>query len=551
MNERLAATSRGHDTLRRDVAIILSVWTAGILILVLGTVTNANIGFVWPMGQDIDWSLILKQGIGAYAAEQEFSIDHRNPLSGWVYSIASPLILGHIYGFHILRLLTCLFLGLSFYALARQLCRREASYFPVLLGSSIAMWWFWSNHTQVVWLMLFVLALSALIVWSYCIYVDSDRRWGAFYAFSLALWLVALGTYSIQCGAIISVFLIALFRGRSRGLGPAIRDTFPYLLIAVSFAAIWITSARGFFLEDAVSKTTQAHLSVAALFKSIGYFLWHPSFTRVLSSAIEHWSAMTFAAVFGCGILIAYLLKRLTFDETRFAAKSLREGSLWILIVAASLAVPTLFLEATSPIWKPGTRSEMMYAGFVPMAVLGVAALICSFLRRGAATKVLFATAAVLMSIVVLLNVEQNREATAVYRWQTNLAAGLQPLQRATPGALHFLVINSSGRSHIDPGFGARFAQDKLGRIPTRWSAVSLSSESSLRVIENLAAPTGYSGTWTVTIGPNTVYGAMENSHEEVPRETVRVVRFNGVTVEALASVSEADIAGLQARLVH
>src|SRR5882724_10015968 len=175
------STTADHRSLWRGATIIVSVWAIGMAVLVIGTLTHSSTGFVWPMGQDIDWSLFLKQGVGALAAEQEFAADHGNPLSGWIYSLAAPLILGHQYGFHLLRLMTCLMLGLSIYALASQFCRGRALYFPMLLGSIVSIWWFWSNDTQVVWMMLFALALSALVVWSYCVYVDSGRTRGIFY----------------------------------------------------------------------------------------------------------------------------------------------------------------------------------------------------------------------------------------------------------------------------------------------------------------------------------------------------------------------------------
>jgi hypothetical protein len=65
------------QVMRRGFALIFAVWLIALLGLAIGTVSKSPISFLWPMGQDIDWSLILKQGIGAKAAEQEFSFDHR------------------------------------------------------------------------------------------------------------------------------------------------------------------------------------------------------------------------------------------------------------------------------------------------------------------------------------------------------------------------------------------------------------------------------------------------------------------------------------------
>jgi hypothetical protein len=540
--------------------IIGSVWVLGIIVLVVGTLTHSSIGLVWPMGEDITWSLWLKQGVGALAAQQEFAADHRNPLSGWIYSLAAPLILGHQYGLHFLRLLTCLMLGLSFYALARQFCRGRATYFPVLLGSIISIWWFWDNYSQVVWIMLFVLSLSALIVWSYCVYVDSDRTKGAFYGWSIALWLIALGTYSIQCGAVIPVILIALFRGQWRGwreaILAAIRDAAPYLLVGAAFGAIWVTAAGGFFADGSIVQTTHANISATALLQSMRYFIWHPSFSRLFAAVFAFWSAGAIVLIFVCVTSVMYVVKRLTFDEPDSWAESLRTGAGWMLVTVIGLALPTLFLESTSATWQPGYRSHMMFAAFVPTFLLCVIALLWPV--RHAATA-LFVSGSILASAVVMLSLEQNRQGVAATRWQRNLASGLAPFQKNE--AVHFVVINTSGVSYsahdaetgpfvgVGHYYGALFVQDKLNHFPTRWSLFSLPTESSMRIVETQPAPPGYVGSWRIVFHPNVVVGAMYGNSDPVPRETVRIVKFDGEKVTPLIPL-RSDFTGLQADIV-
>lgn len=507
----------------RGAAVIAAIWALGIAVLVVGTLTQAPIGFVWPMGQDIDWSLFLKQGIGLPAAVQEFTADHRNPLSGWVYSLAAPLILGHQYGFHSVRLLACLMLGLSIYALAWQFGRGRALTFPTMLGATVAIWWFWSNYTQVVWIMLFALALSVLVVWTYCLYVDSSRTRGTAYGMSLALWLVVLGTYSIQCGAIVAVGLVALFRGEWRGwrtVGAAFCDLIPYTVIGAAFGLTWLTAASGFFADSGVQQTTHVNISASALLQSLQYFLWHPAFTRLAGAVMRTWSPGAIALTI---CLVALLVVRIK-PIVAAGEGSPRAGAGWTLVTMVCLALPTTVLEATSATWGPGLRSDMMFAGFFPTLVLCAIAL--AFPPRHAA-RALFAGSTVLAAAIALLSFEQNMQAVAASRWQRNLATGLLPYQQATPSAIHFIVVNKSGQDFIGDHFGPRFVQDKLNRTPKAWSLDAFPTESSMRIVDSLDGTPA----WPLSIGPDVVRGALYASSESVPRSTVRIVTFDGQSV--------------------
>lgn len=528
-------------------AIVFSIWLLGILALITGTLANARIGFVWPMGQDIDWSILLKQGAGRLAAEQEFTFDHRNPLSGWVYSLVAPLILGSPYGFHIVRLLCCLMLGLSVYGMIWRFCYGRALYFAVLVGTIISMWWFWSNFSQVVCLMLFALGLSTIVVWTYCAYVDSGRTKGALYGWSIVLWLIVLSTYTIQCGAIIPVFLVALLRGNSRGIWPAVRDTAPYLATGAIFAAIWIASAAGFFGEPAVAKTTHAEISWNALTLSIRYLFWHPIFPLLIGNALSSWP---WAMLVLLALLLVpglWLTKRLTVNPGTFNAAALRVGASWTVVVAFGLALPTVFLESTSSTWIPGTRSDMLFAAFIPMTVLGTTAMLASFCTQRTGARILFGVSIVLAGLIVPLNFEQNRQANVAYRWQKNLAEGISAYKFETAGPLHFIVINTSGSLQVGGDYAARFVQDKLNRLPLRWTQLAAASDTTMRFLEAGDPPDGYAGSWPVVYGPTLVVGALYGSSVPVPESSVRTFKFDGTVVKLIEGVQVSDLAGWRA----
>jgi hypothetical protein len=425
------------QVMRRDLALIFAVWLMALFVLAIGTVSKSPISLLWPMGNDVDWSLILKQGIGAKAAEQEFSFDHRNPLSGWAYSAVAPLILGHQYGFHLVRLLSCLMLGISVFLLAHRFGRGRRSLFPVMLGSIVSVWWFWSNFTQVVWIMLFALALSMLTVWSYCVYVDSGRTRGIFYAWSLSLWLIALGTYTIQCGAIFAVGLIALLRGSERGFRVAIRDLLPYGVVAVCFLFLWIAAARGFFIDPSVSATTGLQISAGAFLHSIEYLFWHPSFSSLLWALSYHPWLIATAVVFTTLVALAifFLYRKVEMADRRTLG--------WVLATAGCLAVPTVLLESTSPTWAPGLRSDMLFAAFVPTVYLSLAGLLFSFLPRKASNAATAVFAFVMGTTVVEATLEQLREGTEAMNWQKHLAKVLLPFRTKLPP--RFILSSSTG----------------------------------------------------------------------------------------------------------
>ncbi len=534
-----------HRTFYMGLLIICGVWGIGILALALGNKLGFEYGFYWPMGQDIDWMLILKQGVGSLAANQEFTMDHRNPLSAWFYSLVSPLILNFEYGFHFLHLFICLVLGISVYCLIWQFCLGRALSYSVTVGSIVSLWWFWSNASQVVSVMLMVLALSLLTVWSYCVYVDSERTRGIFYGWSIVLWLLAISTYTIQCGAIIPIFLIAVFRGRSRGIYVAMRDTLPYVLVGIAFIGIWIAAQYGFFLDSSVAKTTHIHISLQQLFYSMRYFLWHPSFSVLFNKALSYRSIPTIALLVSCFAIFMFFILRATFKATDYEGNYFKHGALWTIMTAIGLAVPTLMIEASSTTWVPGTRSDMMLAAFIPMVFLSVV-LFITRIRR--VKYVMFISASILGSSILLLDLQQSREGVAVMQWQRNLMIGLAPLQRAVNEPLHFIVL-SQGVNNIGATIADRFVQDKLNRVPARWSAQSGLTEVTMRIVPTQPAPSNYAGDWRVIFEPEGVRGVLNESSLMIPYDSVRVVTFDGKKVIALSRLNAQDLIGSEAEI--
>jgi len=529
---------------RSGFFIICSVWGIGVAVLALLNILHSQNGFLWPMGQDLDWSLILKQGVGSVAAGQEYALDHRNPLSAWFYTIASPLILNFEYGFHLLHLISCLMLGVSVYLLIWQFCRGRVLLFPAITGSIISLWWFWSNSTQVVSLMLAVLALSVLTVWSYCCYVDSERTRGIFYGWSITLWLLGISTYTIQCGAIIPIFLIAAFRGPSKSIKRAVIDILPYCFVGAAFMGIWIASAYPFFADIGVKQTTHFNISWGQLLQSMKFFIWHPSLSIYLNNALSVWSISSIMLIVVIFTIIVGAIVFKTFSAKDFEKNYFRQGAAWTLVTAIGLAIPTLLLEASSATWLPGTRSDMMYAAFVPMVFFSI---LIGITPVRAMKYITLIGASVFGSLIILLNLEQNRQGIDLMRWQQALINGIKPIQDAVPQNLHFIVMSEGKNGNQNDAFADRFVQDKLARTPFRWSYESSPSEVTMRLMQTQPAPANYTGSWRMVFEPIGVRGALSNSSTLVPYYNVRVVKFDGKNVQLLTEVKPQDVVGWQA----
>ena len=538
---------------------VVCVWTAAIVSVMIGRWLRLGVGLnVWFSGQDFDWYIILKEGLGLVSSEQEFLIDHRNPLSGWVYSAFSPVILSGPSGLYQLHLLSCLFLGLSVALLTWRLGREKTVVLPACIGSAISIWWIWTTIEQVVWLMLSVYALSALAVFCYCTYVDSGRIKSAHYAWSIVLWLTALGCYTIQSGAILAFVFISLLRQPYIGhksiknsILCTCKDVAPHTSIALIYLLIWMTASQGFFDDPSVQRSTHFELNVGSMFLSLQYILWHPSFTKIISNIISFWTwyalsiCLFFSVLFSFNMLL--ILVRIQKDVISIC------GPMWVLLVSLCIATPTLLLESTSPVWAPGLRSDMLLPAFTPSVALSLLALALGLTRLTTRRQSILLSfgASLLIGLVYIASLEQNRQGQVMTKWMMNLANGIRPLANASAGPLHFIVLNDSKVSYMGGFFANRFAQSVLNRIPFRWLNTSSDVDTTLRIAETSEAPTGFTGSWKVVFDLDAVgvKGALFGSDTAVAYSTVRVVRFDGVRVVPLSRIGTSDLTGYQAEL--
>src|SRR6516162_10176705 len=246
--------SSTHRTFRSTVSrisplwIIFIVWAASNLLLFALQALGFGVGFhVHPLGEDREFTRLMANYPGLELHHQFWAtLETRNPLAPWWYQAFSPLIFLRPEGLYLLRKLVDLFLAASVYLLIDQISRAKLPKFALVCGVLVLFWNFSQYEEQILWLPLLALGFSILSVYFYCRYLDSGRTAADGFVISLLLFLVALATYTIQCGVPLAVLLLGLSRrqettegGRwSATLGGAIKDAFFFGILFVLFIQI-------------------------------------------------------------------------------------------------------------------------------------------------------------------------------------------------------------------------------------------------------------------------------------------------------------------------
>ena len=247
--------------LRRHAAaalIICGVWSGYLALLALLGALGFGVGLrVWPLGEDRNWVDLLQRGGVGDVVRGFWAIDHRNPLSPWWYVAAKPIILKWSSGLFLLRHTVGLGLGLSIYALTRLLLGPAARNLAIAMGCLTAIFSANAFFDQIYWNFQMALIASILIVCCFIMHQRGAGR-GGWFAGALALWLIAIATYTIQAGAIAANGYLALRRGARdenrldaiahwpfvmRRFTTAFLATWPFAVALIVFVMIWQTTS--------------------------------------------------------------------------------------------------------------------------------------------------------------------------------------------------------------------------------------------------------------------------------------------------------------------
>src|SRR6516164_8701485 len=293
--------------------VIVLIWATGNLLLLALQALGFGVGFnVHPLGEDREMIRLMANYPGLEMHRGFWAtLETQNPLAPWWYQAFSPLIFLRPEGLYVLRKLVDLFLAASVYLLVNQISRGKLPKFALACGVLVLFWNFSAYQEQILWLPLLALGFSILSVYFYCRYLDLGGTAADGFVISLLLFLVALATYSIQCGVPLAVLVLGLCRrqetikgGRWSATLGAIKDAFFFGILFVLFIQIWITTSApmsGFFHLD-------PRFFLRHFLRSTANLFWHHDTSNLIHSLNQHWPIWLIAASVSVSAILFYFL---------------------------------------------------------------------------------------------------------------------------------------------------------------------------------------------------------------------------------------------------
>jgi len=449
------------NRIRMKLALsVTGIWIAGILILIIIQSLGGPFGMsVQAMGEDRTWTNILShRGNEIYHAF--WAVDYRNPLSPWWYRGLLPLIVGFTDGLYVARKIMDPFLGIVTALFVNELARGRRPIFALACGMLVIVWNFSGYREQIMIPMLIALGFSILSLFFYAFYLNSRRSSGIHLAFSLVAFLVALATYSIQCGIPLSIAALGLAYGRSavpegksdRGIAASLIEAGFFVIMFILYSMIWTTTTM-------MTMDNLAHVNVnegSQLIHSLLFFAWHFDSTELVRSLVAHerisWSI---SAAIAMGLLAYWLMNRI---EDKFGmGKDRAETSadtFWVspmvlaVISSIGIIVPTIALETLSGMWVPGTRSRMVQQAFQPVVYLGIAFISVSFMGINCRKNAEIICATVLIFFGALLSFEYNAILVDRSAYEQEMVWGLRDEVPESDTPLHVFVRSEGQDTH-------------------------------------------------------------------------------------------------------
>lgn len=374
-----------------DLAIIVGVWFALIAIFALLGRTGHGTGLaIGTIGEDQNWIALL-QGETSHAIANNFwKIDGRNPLSPWLYIISRPLILFVKNGIALLQYVVGLSLALAAYGLLRLLAGSNGRWFALSTSTIIAVNQSNAYFDHIIWNFQVALCCTIMSIFSYILFLRSERQWILAYGVSLSFWCVAFHIYTLQSGAIAAIAICQLAylskaMGTKRNATPevlsvqalkhgvvVVLDLIPYVTTFAIFLLTWTTvtgPGNGFPYQ----------FSFERFLSSLQTGFFHQDTALML----EVLRLSTFTAQYvTVSILFAFAVTYLV----ALIAPEVPRGQmvaryLIIMLIVISIALPTILLESGGIEWSPGSRWRMIYQVTTPILIMSIAGSSLSVFR--------------------------------------------------------------------------------------------------------------------------------------------------------------------------
>lgn len=521
-------------------SILILIWVSYLILLVFLQLMGFTLGFrVWPLAEDRNWMNFILTSPGVKMTQSFWQLDGRNPLSAWWWFAISKLVKNTDYGLYAVRKLVDPFLAISVYLLLNQLARGKNKFFCFSVALTVLLWNFIILYEQIIWEFLVALGLNILTIYFYVKYIDLSRRCGDFLAISLVLYLVTIGTYTLQSGAPLAIACIAYFRDplvtlRERFKNTII-DTSFYLALFIIYNCIWYTVSKSGDLYFAFNW----YLFTQQFLKSIKQFVVHDNFYQFWQTCFNDWSLTVIVGVLFTGFFASLLLLNLLFKN--ITERSLKMFFVWVSMILITIAFPTMLVESTSAIWIPGTRSPMIQQIWQPLLYIGFIFFLIELFPFSERFKnlTLRLLVSAFLAVVLLFNLNYNYHLVLRTYYQENLKKGIKKINVGGGEKQYFLLKLT------------RISDPDLNSIPITNESYANTmlphKKFFLRPITNYPLPV--LSNWRVEIGEDSVgvknAGSLKDS-SSVPFKNLWILYFDGKKLWIPKVLYKEDFAGLQ-----
>jgi hypothetical protein len=391
---------------------ILILFVAALTISIFMGLQIAKLPFgleVLPSGEDYTWLDILGRPNAASQAYAFWTDDWRNPLNPWWHIAVQKLYAGTPNGPLLTRLLIGPFVGLTAYFAVLAVTEGRAGALALCSGLLSVVWTFNTYVDQIYWNFLGAAAVSLGAVACYAVWISRARTSALLYGSSTVLWFIAFATYAFQTGAILAMAMLSVLRPQASSsgwfgrIGKTTAELLPLAAMLMLFHLVWITTRH-----PTMSAMLRFDISAFAerILESLWYGIWPGNYFVYFAPA---WSALGWilpVVAGGAGITVAAG----SFLLVRRAPAVLARDAMLVLTVALLLALPTMLIEATSPVWTVGTRWRMLDQAIKPMLWLSLLALALAALPWRAARQLCLATTTGFLAAALLtLSLGHNR----------------------------------------------------------------------------------------------------------------------------------------------
>jgi hypothetical protein len=534
-----SGSSRMGRIADHPVLTLAGLWLAQVIYLAGLQLARLPYGFaVWPMGEDRNWLRFMLDAPGVAMTRDFWLMNDRNPLSPWWYWLFARPILAFDPSLYLLRRAVDLLVAVAVTLLVRRLLGSRGAAIALLAGILVLACSFNGYREQIVWNFMVALALALLAACAYTAYVDSGRAKPLALAAALLLFLVAIGTYTLDIGIAILIAGVAVLRGEPKGLNRvALADVGLFAVLGGLFLAIWYTISR--------PTSTYYHLDPALIpthaLASARDLLWHHDFSTWIAAALHAPQDV----IVGLPLVLLFGLTAWHVVSTARIPVLSRRDMAWLALAFVAIALPVVLLESMSAVWLPGHRSRMIYQVSAPLLLLLVTGAAAGTAWRVHSPQLARGVAVVAITVplglLLLAGTAYNRALNVQTRQQRTFADALAQVARDHPSVRVFLV-----RYPYDPAatWGSDALSDTYARTMLRRSDVTM------RLIPfQPAGNAEWAAWWRVQVRGDAegVANASVGGGPAVPYPQVLFVEFDGTRLTIPPLVDAAWFTGLQA----